>query len=114
MFLYYKNSFLASVLSILGCIMLVACVMMFEDYEITELILPFLIGIALNVAGKMVSMEKSFKKWWKSVKEAGYEEQIKQSFEAAQLVYSKYPKKRTLKEIEKLNPAAAALLAQKK
>ncbi len=114
MFLFYKNSFLASVLSILGCVLILVTIMTFEEYELYEAAIPLLLGVALNVAGKLVSNEKVFKKWWKQVKDLGYEEQIKTSFEVAQMVYSKNPRKRTLKEIAKLNPAAVAYIEAKK
>ena len=114
MFVFYKNSFLASVLSILGCILIIVAIATFEEYELYEVAIPLLLGVALNIAGKMVSNEKSFKKWWKQVKDLGYEEQIKSNFEVAYTIYTKNPKKRTLKEIAKLNPAAVAYIEAKK
>ena len=110
MILFYKNSVLASIVSVLGCIVLAV---MFADasyYEAYEIALMVIVGGGLLVGGKLISMEKSFKTWWKQVKEMGLEEQLKTDVQLAQTIYSKNPKKRTLKEIAKFNPAAAEMI----
>lgn len=108
MILFYKNSFLASVLSILGCICILVVAVDFSYYSADVIVPAITAGIALLICGKLVSNEKVFKTWWKKVRAAGLEEQIKTDASVARMVYEKYPKKRTLKEIAKLNPEAAA------
>ena len=114
MFVFYKNSFLASLLSILGCICILVVAADFSYYSADVIVPAITGGIALMICGKLVSKEKSFKTWWKTVKAAGLEEQIKNDANIARIIYEKNPKKRTLKEIAKLNPAAAEMLASKK
>lgn len=107
MILFYKNSFLASVVSILGCIIVLLGVTTISDGDVAPgigfivLSLPFLIG------GKIISNNKNFKKWWKQVEDAKLEPQIAQNVDTAFAVYNKNPQNRTLKKIEALNPAAA-------
>ena len=113
MILYYKNSFLASVVSILGCICILCMVLEFDSYETTESIPVILLGIALLIWGKVISNNKAFKKWWKQVENAGLVGQIATDTSVAIAVYNKNPIKATLKKIESLNPAAAeAIRAQ--
>ena len=114
MFVFYKNSFLASVLSILGCVCILVVAVDFSSYSADVIVPAITGGIALMICGKLVSNEKVFKTWWKKVKEAGLEEKIKTDVETAKYVYSKYPKNRTLKEIAKLNPEAAELIRSSK
>lgn len=114
MLFYYKNSFLASAVSILGCIFVMIALMGGNGYEIGETILLLVLGVSGLVGGKLISNEKAFKKWWKQVEDAGLEDQIRQSAQVALQIYKKNPKKRTIKQIEKLNPEAAAMLRGKK
>jgi hypothetical protein len=117
MILWYKNSFLASVISILGSIVALGGIASFED-DPTITVIAVIAGIALLICGKLISNDKAFKKWWKQVKDAGLEPQIAQNVETAIAVYNKNPNNKTLKKIAQLNPAAAeritALLAAKK
>lgn len=108
MFLYYQNSFLASVVSIFGCLMVL---MGFMDV-VHEKYLLIGLGIVLVIAGKLISNRKAFKKWWEQVEDAGLEEQIKNDIEIAKIVYSKNPIRATLKKIEALNPAAAEAIRE--
>ena len=112
MFLYYQNSFLASLVSILGCICLI--VVFFErDYlHMEEMIPAIILGVALLISGKLISNRKSFKKWWEQVENAGLEESIKTDVALAKAVYSKNPIRATLKKIESLNPAAAEAIRE--
>ena len=112
MILYYKNSFLASVVSILGCICILCVVLEFDSYELSESIPAIIIGVALLIWGKVISNNKAFKKWWKQVEDAGLEEPLKTDIGLAQSIYSKNPIKATLKKIESLNPAAAEVIRQ--
>lgn len=69
-------------------------------------------GIALIIAGKLISNEKAFKTWWKQVTDANLEPQIAQNVSTAIAIYNKNPQKRTLKKIAELNPAATVQITQ--
>ena len=111
MVFWYKNSFLASVVSIGGSVLALGGIAMINDSETGTGILMIVIGIALMICGKLISNDKAFKKWWKQVKNAGLEPQIAQSTETAIAVYNKNPNQKTLKKIAQLNPAAAERIA---
>lgn len=108
MILYYQNSILASAVSIFGCI---AIIMGVTD-SVSDKFLFIGLGIALLVAGKLISNRKAFKKWWKQVEDAGLEERIKTDVALAKAIYSKNPIRATLKKIEALNPAAAEAIRE--
>ena len=114
MILFYKNSLLASVLSILGCVLVMLLFLEGGSYTLGENALLVIFGGGLLISGKLVSNEKNFKKWWKQVKDAGLEEQIRSNAQVALKIYEKNPKNRTIKEIAKLNPQAAEMLRNKK
>lgn len=108
MLLYYQNSFLASAVSIVGCLMII---MGLTD-TIHEKYLLIGLGIVFVIAGKLISNRKAFKKWWKQVEDAGLEERIKTDVALAKAIYSKNPIRATLKKIESLNPAAAKAIRE--
>lgn len=110
MFVYYQNSLLASVVSIFGCLSILMVLLDIGHTE--EKILLGGIGIALIVAGKLISNRKAFKTWWKQVEELGLEEKIRTDTAVAKMVYSKNPIRATLKKIEELNPAAAEMIRE--
>lgn len=108
MVLYYKNSFVASMISIVGCMLIIMGVA--DGFQIV----PILLGIPFLIGGKLysnwVADRKAFKKWWKQVKDANLEPRIAESAELAFEIYQKNPEKRTLEKIRTLNPTAAALI----
>ena len=112
MLFYYQNSFLASAVSILGSICLIVVFFERDYFTIGEMIPPVLLGVALLIAGKLISKRKAFKQWWKQVEGAGLEEHIKNDIAVAKMVYSKNPIRATLKKIEELNPAAAEAIRE--
>ena len=108
MILYYKNSVLASAVSIIGCIFAVVLVVEFESYDFVTESLPLaLIALTFLIGGKLISNCKAFKTWWKQVEKANLIDAIKTDVSVAKTIYSKNPKPATLKKIEALNPAAA-------
>lgn len=107
MILFYKNSFLASVVSILGCVFIMVILVDIDSYHMDVIVPVIAMGIALLIGGKMISVNKSFKTWWKQVVDLGYDEKMKSDINLAIAIYNKNPKKATLKKIESLNPAAA-------
>lgn len=106
MIIFYKNSILASIVSVLGCVCILVTVMVFDLSDLTESMPPIILGVALLVGGKLLSNHKAFKKWWEKVEEANLIEPMKTDISTAQIVYSKNPCKATLKKIAQLNPAA--------
>lgn len=117
MVIWYKNSFLASVVSIFGCVFCIGAILgcVEGDPSMLAMLIP---GIPLLIWGRVISENKAFKKWWKQVTDANLEPQIAASVQTAIAIYNKNPQERTLKKIEALNPTAAqqirAQLAQKK
>ena len=61
MILFYKNSFFASVVSILGCICIMVVAVDFSYYSADVIVPAITAGIALLICGKLISVEKSFK-----------------------------------------------------
>lgn len=107
MIIFYKNSFLASLVSIIGCIFCLCAILGCVDGDPSALVL-LLPGIPLLIWARVISDNKRFKKWWKQVTDANLEPQIAASVQTAIAIYNKNPQERTLKKIEELNPAAAA------
>lgn len=112
MIIFYQNSFLASVVSILGCVCIVVVIFERDYLGLEEMIPATILGVALLIAGKLISNRKAFKKWWEKVEQAGLEEGIKNDIAVAKMVYSKNPIRATLKKIESLNPAAAEAIRE--
>ena len=103
---WYKNSFLASLVSIIGCLMIVGGIASFGADVVTAIIF-IVIGFALAVWGKNISDNKAFKTWWQQVVDAGLVPQIARDTATAIAIYNKNPQNRTLQKIRELNPAAA-------
>ena len=109
MVFWYKNSFLASVVAILGSLLGIIGVLYFEESVILAIVL-IAAGIALIALGSKISHDKSFKVWWKQVIDAGLEPRIAEDAKIALEIYKKNPQPRTLKKILSLNPSAALTL----
>lgn len=107
MFFWYKNSFLASAVSIFGCAMAMGGIAMITDGDTEGAVPMILLGIALAVLGKVISNNKAFKKWWKQVKDNNLESAVATDLNTAIAVYKKNPQNRTVKKIEQLNPSFA-------
>lgn len=111
MVFWYKNSFLASVVSIFGCLLVMGGIASFSDDA--ALAVGFIVvGVALAIWGKIISNNKSFKKWWKQVEDNNLESVIARDLNTAITVYNKNPQKRTLKKIAALNPVFAQQIQQ--
>lgn len=108
--IYYTNSFLASVVSVAGCGLAIGGVLVIKEGEVGLGIILFLLAVPFLIGGKRISENKAFKKWWKQVENANLIPQIVNSAETAMEIYKKNPQKRTLEEIRKLNPIAAAAI----
>ena len=107
----YTNSLLASVISLFGCGMIMVGIASFGD-NVLEALFFIVVGFGLAVWARMISDEKSFKKWWKQVKDKNLEPVIARDLNTAIAIYQKNPNVRTINEIEKLNPSFAAYIRQ--
>lgn len=107
MLIWYRNSFLASVVSIIGSGAAIMAVTMLFSGEILTGIVFGAIAAGLLYLGKKISEQKSFDKWWKQVEKANLEPEIRRSRDLAVEVYKKNPEPRTLEKIRSLNPDAA-------
>jgi len=110
MFIYYKNSFLASLVSMLACGLVMIGIMFFIDGMILEGIIFVILGIPLFLLGRHISQNKAFKKWWKELEDKGVIDQARTNLATAKAIYDKDPKKRTLNAIRKINPMAAMVI----
>ena len=112
MVLFYRNSFWASLVSIFGSVFGISGIMMIVEGEVVGGIVMIVLAIPMLIWAKSISEQKSFKKWWKAVADAGLEPQIAQSASVALQIYQKNPCELTLKKIAQLNPAAAESIRQ--
>lgn len=108
MILYYRNSFLASIVSIIGCGMVLYGIVSITEGEAATGLGKIVMAVPFLIGGKWISSNKAFNKWWKQVKDLNLEPEIAKSVDTAVAVYAKNPEKRTLEKIRELNPAAAA------
>ena len=111
MIFWYKNSFLASIVSIFGCALVTVAVIGLLDGD-TEGLVAIIPGIALAIWGRVISDNKAFKKWWKQVEDNNLESAVATDLNTAVAVYSKNPQERTIRKIESLNPSFAAYIRQ--
>lgn len=114
---YYRNSVLASIVSILGSVAVVGGVAMMPGGDTGMIIAGvFLIaaGIAMMIGGKFISRNKSYKKWWEEILTKVPPAHIAGNVNLAIQVYNANPKNWTLKKIEELNPTAAQLIRYQK
>ena len=111
MIFWYKNSFLASVVSIFGCVLAMSGIGMFAEETVAAVGL-IVVGVAMVFWGKVISNNKAFKKWWKQVKDNNLESAVASDLNTAITVYQKNPQERTIKKIGTLNPAFAAHIRQ--
>lgn len=106
----YKNSFLASAISIMGYGVIALGAVALVNGDIPQGIASLLAGICLMAVAGQISSNKAFRTWWKQVEKQGLIPEIQKSAETAVEVYRKNPDKRTLKKIRSLNPPAAAYI----
>lgn len=111
MVFWYKNSFLASVVSVFGCALVIAGIGSFQnDVALALGCIP--VGVVLALWGKQISDNKAFKKWWKQVEDNNLESVIARDLNTAITIYRKNPQKRTIKKIAALNPSYAEYIRQ--
>lgn len=107
MVLYYRNSILASIISIIGCIFVIMSIT-----ELSEAWPMTIIGLVMCILGKGISVNKAFKTWWDTVIGTGKAAQMRTDRELCVEVYNENPGKHTLKKIREINPEAGEWIEQ--
>lgn len=102
----YKNSILATIVSIMGTAFALGGVYMIIEGD-TEAIPLVIIGVALMFGASAISKNKVFKTWVKGLKEKGILEQLPTNDALCRQVYQANPGKKTLALLEKYNPRMA-------
>ena len=113
--LIYRNSFWASVLSIVGT-GVVAGGAMIVLYK-ADLVYGFffiLLGLPMVIYARILGDKKDFQKWWSTHVDAEREKRIAESEEEAIAVYNKYPRQIMVKKLQELNPQAAEKIRQRR
>ena len=103
----YKNSILASLVSIFGYMFMLGGIAMAFDGEILPGIFLFLMGIGLAALASVISSRAQFRKWIKQLKKDGIIDRAKQDSALAIKIFQANPTKQTLQYIRGLNPSAA-------
>lgn len=107
---WYRNSFLASLISIFGCVMVGAGIMgAFEGSPEALVIVPF--GALFMIWAKSISEGKAFQTWVKTLTEKGIDAQVRSNMQVAVKVYNANPGKRTQQWVASLNPEAGKWIA---
>lgn len=117
---YYKNSFLASVISIISCFlgmfgsaMLAICFLSRDFSDLPEILLTLAIALGGGAIASSISKNKSNTQWWQEqIIQKNLEGEIKNSVDFCFQVYNANPNAWTLQQIENRNPAAAAKIRQ--
>lgn len=107
MVLYYRNSILASIISIFGCAFVIV--------SIPEIAIAWpatIVGVVMCILAKRISNNKVFKRWWDGVIGTGRVARMKTERELCIEVYNENPEKQTLKKIREINPEAAEWIEQ--
>ena len=103
MVFWYRNSILASIVSVFGCCMVLAGLPIFAAGGFVFVVM----GVLLAIAGKMISVNVTNKKWLKNLQEQGIDERVRTSYQAACQLYNANPCGFTMKYIQQINPEAA-------
>ncbi len=103
---FYKNSFLASLVSIFGyTFLMISLVGFFSENDITLGIIMLALAIIFIPWAAVISENKTEKKWWKEITSKIPQSEIMSSKENILMVCSKSPKaNRTYKRCLKANP----------
>lgn len=109
----YKNSFLASIVSILGTGVALCGLMALLSREIAVGIVAILLGFGLMVLASSISDRKAFRTWLKEAKKkTDIDGMIRASVSSAIAVYNLYPGTYMLSYVSNLNPEAGRQIRQ--
>ena len=109
----YKNSFVASILSMCGYgLAMVGLIVAFTE-SIAGGVIVALIGVGLAFWGAKVSENKQFRMWKQKIEADGMANRIKEDVKVAAMAYNSNPNKKTLAYISQLNPVAGELITDK-
>lgn len=108
----YKNSILASIISIFSYLIMLGGIMIAFDGEILGGILLFVAGVGVAALAAWVSQQASFRKWIKKLKKDGIIDRARTDGNLAVQIYNANPKPQTLKYLRSVNPAAAEHIAR--
>ena len=103
----YKNSFLASMISLFGSGFIFGGLYMITSGELGGAIAMIVVGLICVFGASAISNNKAFKAWVKGLKEKGILDQLATSDALCKQVYQANPKKQTIKLIEKYNTRVA-------
>lgn len=115
MIIWYRNSFLASLISIVACVFAVCGVYAAVDGEISGLLL-LIPGIGGVLLGRWISDRKAKKtafKSWYAERSADCDDLVRSSDAYATKLYRAMPTAQMLDYVRSLNPAAAAAIEGK-
>ncbi len=107
MVFYYRNSILASIISIFGCVSIIISIP-----EIAVAWPATIIGLGMCILGKKISDIKAFKTWWDTIIGTGRATRMRTERNICVEVYNENPGKHTLKKIREINPEAAGWIEQ--
>lgn len=108
----YKNSILATLMSIFGYGVILMGGMLLLDKTYIEGVIMLILGVALKVWADSVSENKRLKVLKKDLEARGLVPEIRASVRTAIEVYNMLPSKKMLAYIRTLNPEAADNIAQ--
>ena len=106
----YKKCFLATLVSIIGSIMLLIGICMLFEEPVGGIICG-VIGVAFLLWAPRIAESKRFKLWIKDLEKQGVIAQLPSSKELCMQMYQAYPNKKTIGFIAKYNPSVAEELA---
>lgn len=117
---YYKNSFLASVISILSSILgmvgglfLAMAILEGSFGDVPAGLACLVVAVCGGGLAGRISRNKANTQWWQEqIQKQGREGQVTSSVDFCFQVYNANPNEWTLKKIEGLNPTAAAKIRQ--
>ena len=108
----YKNSVLASLVSIVGSLSVLAGIALALGGAIFGGIFMALLGFGCAALASIISSRVQFRKWIKEMEKNGVIAQAKGNAVLAIKIFDANPTKQTLAYIRKLNPTAAGYIDQ--
>ena len=103
----FKNSVLASILSVIGsCMLMVGLIMLFQDVWVGIILLA--VAASMILLGYRISEDKRYNQLIDDLEKKGLLQHLPNDIGLCLAVYRSYPSKATLKLIEGYNPTAAA------